>query len=91
LDIAAQELQHNGDPHAETVAAKIDTCVDDADRNLGDMYHVMNLQRFKHFFVLCEPSFLTFFSRHCPNDLPPQRISPYKERLELHIQGMFWN
>lgn len=69
LDIASQELQNSGDPLVENIAAKMEICIDDADRNLGDMYHVMNLQ-----------------SRHCPNDLPPQRISPYKERLELQVQ-----
>jgi hypothetical protein len=45
LDIAAQELHGNGEPDSHTIAAKIETCVEEADRNLCDMYHVMNLQR----------------------------------------------
>jgi hypothetical protein len=45
LDIAAQELQSSGDPNADTIAAKVEACIDEADRNLADMYHVMNLQR----------------------------------------------
>jgi hypothetical protein len=69
------------------------TIADEADRTLGDMYHVMNFQRLSYsssssslrFFVVVG---LTLLSRHCPSDLPPQRISSYKERLELQIQGI---
>jgi hypothetical protein len=50
LDIASQELQNSGDPLVENIAAKMEICIDDADRNLGDMYHVMNLQRLNRFF-----------------------------------------
>ncbi len=51
LDIAAQELHSNGEPDSHTIAAKIETCVEEADRNLSDMYHVMNLQRLRSIFA----------------------------------------
>ncbi len=50
LDIAAQELQNSGELDAQTVAAKVERIVDDADRNLTDIYHVMNLQRLNFLF-----------------------------------------
>jgi hypothetical protein len=88
LDIAAEELQNSGELDAQTVAAKVERIVDDADRNLTDIYHVMNLQRLHVVFSPFPQKFNTrFCSRNCPNDLPPQRISAYKERLELQIQG----
>jgi hypothetical protein len=89
LEIAAQELQNSGEPDPQTTAAKVEESVDAADRALTDMYNVMQFQRLENFCLVS----LGFFnaslicSRHCPNDLPPQRISPYKERLELQIQG----
>ncbi len=52
LDIAAQELHSSSEPDAHTIAAKIETCVEEADRNLSDVYHVMNLQRLKRFAAL---------------------------------------
>ena len=50
MDIAAQELQNSGELDAQTVAAKVERIVDDADRNLTDIYHVMNLQRLNFVF-----------------------------------------
>ena len=50
MDIAAEELQNSGELDAQTVAAKVERIVDDADRNLTDIYHVMNLQRWNFVF-----------------------------------------
>ncbi len=70
LDIASQELHSSGEPDAQTLAAKIETCVEEADRNLSDVYHVMNLLRLQY-----SSAFPIFFHRFLQPPLPKRFAS----------------